>query len=184
VNEFGKLLDGMRQGDDKARDALFEAAYRDLRRLAHVRLRDGGRSVLLDTTALVHESCMRLMNSGQLRAEDRPAFFAYAGRVMRSVIVDAVRQSLADRRGGGVPAITLNTQVASNLASGADEILQVDEALAELEKAEPRLARMVEMRYFGGYSDDEIAEALGLTSRTVRRDWNKARMLLSMALKS
>jgi DNA-directed RNA polymerase specialized sigma24 family protein len=83
-----------------------------------------------------------------------------------------------------VPAITLNTQVAASLPSGAEEILRVDEALAELEKVEPRLARVVEMRYFGGYSDDEIAEAMQLTSRTVQRDWNKARMLLTIALKS
>ena len=184
MSEFGELLSAMREGDAKARDALFEAAYRDLHRLAHHRLRDGGRNVLLDTTALVHESYLRLANGNVLRAEDRRAFFAYASRVMRSVIVDAVRERMADRRGGGVPAITLNTQVAASLPSGAEEILRVDEALDELAKAEPRLAAIVEMRYFGGYSDIEIAEALELTTRTVRRDWSKARMLLSIALKA
>lgn len=182
--DFGELLAAMQRGDEKARDALFEAAYRDLHRLAHRRLQDGGRSVLLDTTALVHDSYLRLTRSSQLRAEDRQAFFAYAGRVMRSVIVDAVRERMADRRGAGVPAITLDTQVAAGIAAGADEILRVDEALGELEKAEPRLARMVEMRYFGGYSDEEIASAMGLATRTVRRDWTKARMLLAIALKS
>jgi len=184
MNSFEDLLAAMRQGDEQARDALFQAAYRDLHRLAHRRLQDGGRSVLLDTTALVHDSYLRLTRGGQLRAEDRQAFFAYAGRVMRSVIVDAVRERLADRRGGGQAPITLDTQVSAGLASGEDEILRVDEALDELEKAEPRLARMVEMRYFGGYTDEEIADAMNLTPRTVRRDWSKAKMLLSMALKS
>ena len=164
MSEFGELLSAMREGDAKARDALFEAAYRDLHRLAHHRLRDGGRNVL--------------------RAEDRRAFFAYASRVMRSVIVDAVRERQAARRGGDAAQITLNTQVIADLPSGPDQILKVDEALDELAKAEPRLAAIVEMRYFGGYSDIEIAEALELTTRTVRRDWSKARMLLSIALKA
>jgi RNA polymerase sigma factor (TIGR02999 family) len=184
MSGFDELLSGMREGDLQARDALFETAYRDLHRLAHHRLRDGGRNVLLDTTALVHESYLRLMTGGQLRAEDRRAFFAYAGRVMRSVIVDAVRERQALRRGGDALQITLDTRAMAELPTGVDQILRVDEALAELEKVEPRLAAVVEMRYFGGYSDGEIAEALELTTRTVRRDWNKARMLLSIALKS
>ena len=178
MKDFNELLSGLRRGDAGARDALFEAAYRDLHRLAHLRLRDGGRSVLLDTTALVHDAYLRLSRSGQLQAADRQAFFAYAGRVMRSVIVDAVRERMADRRGGGVPAITLNTQVAASLPSGAEEILRVDEALAELEKVEPRLARVVEMRYFGGYTDAEIAAAMDIADRTVRRHWDKARAFI------
>src|SRR5262249_50376551 len=119
-----------------------------------------------------------------MRAEDRRAFFAYASRVMRSVIVDAVRERQAARRGGDAAQITLNTQVIADLPAGADQILKVDEALVELAKAEPRLAAIVEMRYFGGYTDLEIAEALDLTTRTVRRDWSKARMLLAIALKT
>ena len=184
MSEFGELLSAMREGDAQARDALFQAAYRDLHRLAHHRLRDGGRNVLLDTTALVHESYLRLVTGGQMRAEDRRAFFAYASRVMRSVIVDAVRERQAARRGGDAAQITLNTQVIADLPGGADQILKVDEALVELAKAEPRLAAIVEMRYFGDYTDLEIAEALDLTTRTVRRDWSKARMLLSVALKA
>ena len=152
MSEFGELLSAMREGDVQARDALFQAAYRDLHRLAHHRLRDGGRNVLLDTTALVHESYLRLINGSQMRAEDRRAFFAYASRVMRSVIVDAVRERQAARRGGDAAQITLNTQVISDLPSGPDQILKVDEALVELAKAEPRLASIVEMRYFGGYN--------------------------------
>jgi len=179
---FSELLAGMQRGDVKAREALFSSAYRDLQRLAHIRLLDGGRSSLLDTTALVHEFYLRLVCSGELRADDRPAFLAYASQVMRSVIVDFVRRRRTDRRGGGARDITLDTRAGLELPSGQEQILQVDEALVHLARAEPRLAAVVEMRYFGGYSDEEIAEALGLTSRTVRRDWKKARMLLVIAL--
>jgi RNA polymerase sigma factor (TIGR02999 family) len=184
MDSFSELIAGTRRGDLKAREALFACAYRDLHRLAHIRLRDGGRSVLLDTTTLVHEFYLRLVGSGQLHAEDRQAFFGYAAQVMRSVIVDFARRRQADRRGGGVPDITLDTRAGAQLPPGSDQILRVDEALEQLAKAEPRLATVVEMRYFGGYTDDEIAESLDLTTRTVRRDWRKARMLLHVALQS
>ena len=167
-----------------ARDALFSAAYAELRKLARSRLRDGGRNTFLETTALVHESYLRFLNSGQLRIDDRRAFFAYASKVMRSVIIDSVRERQALRRGGDLVEVTLDTQASAELPSGEDEILHVHQALHALEQAEPRLATVVEMRYFGGYSETAIAEALGLTERTVRRDWDKARLLLMSALKS
>jgi len=170
-------------GDRGARDELFEAAYIELRKLARSRLRDGGRNTYLDTTALVHESYLRFLNSGQLRVEDRRAFFAYASKVMRSVIIDAVRERQAERRGGDLSEVTLDTQLSAELPVGEAEVLQVHEALLALEQAEPRLAQVVEMRYFGGYSEIEIAEALAVTERTVRRDWDKARLLLMNALK-
>ena len=169
-------------GDKDARDALFAAAYSELRKLAHTRLRDGGRSTVLDTTALVHESYLRYLNSGQLRMQDRRAFFAYASKVMRSVVIDAVRERQALRRGGDLSEITLDTESVGAEPGGEEEILHVHEALAVLEQAEPRLARVVEMRYFGGYTEAEIAEVLDLTVRTVNRDWEKARLLLSHAL--
>jgi RNA polymerase sigma factor (TIGR02999 family) len=139
---------------------------------------------MLDTTALVHESYLRFIHSGQLRSDDRRAFFAYASRVMRSVIIDAVRERQAERRGGDLQRLTLNTQIADNLPAGEDELLKVNEALEVLAQAEPRLAKVVEMRYFGGYTEAEIGEALELTERTVRRDWDKARMLLGALLKN
>jgi RNA polymerase sigma factor (TIGR02999 family) len=145
-------------------------------------LRDGGRNTVLDTSALVHESYLRFIKSGELRAEDRRAYFAYASQVMRSVIVDSARERLAERRGGGAQHLTLNTGVADQLPADEDTIVRVHDALEVLESAEPRLAKVVEMRYFGGYSEQEIAEALEITDRTVRRDWEKARLLLEQLL--
>ena len=178
------LVQRVAAGEAGARDELFAAAYSELRKLARSRLRDGGRNTFLETTALVHESYLRFLNAGELRIQDRQAFFAYASRVMRSVIIDSVRERQALRRGGDLQEMTLDTQVAASLPGGETEILHVHEALLELEQAEPRLAKVVEMRYFGGYSEVEIAEALGVTERTVRRDWDKARLLLMSALKS
>jgi RNA polymerase sigma factor (TIGR02999 family) len=184
MEDLTELIHQVQAGDDHARDRLFAAAYDELRKLARSRLRDGGRNTLLDTTALVHESYLRFLNGGALRSDDRRAFFAYACRVMRSVIIDAVRERQAERRGGGVAQLTLDTQAAASLPAGEEEILRVHEALQVLEQAEPRLAQVVEMRYFGGYSEAEIGETLGLTERTVRRDWDKARLLLLAALRS
>ena len=177
------LIQQVAAGDDGARDLLFAAAYDELRKLARSRLRDGGRNTFLDTTALVHESYLKFLNGGQLRSEDRRAFFAYCSTIMRSVIIDAVRSRQAERRGGDLIEVTLNTQAAAGLPCGEEEVLKVHEALDALGQSEPRLAKVVEMRYFGGYTEAEIAEALELTERTVRRDWDKARMLLLAMLK-
>jgi len=169
--------------DRAARDALFEAAYGELRRLAHARLHGGGRSTVLDTTALVHESYVRLVQIGELSFDDRRAFFGYAARVMRSVIVDTARARLAERRGGDVQQLTLSTDLANDIARDEAGIVAVHEALQELEQADARAAQMVEMRYFGGYTDKEVAETLGVTERTVQRDWEKAKMLLRVILR-
>ena len=184
MSTLTQLIQQVGSGDSDARDELFSAAYSELRKLARSRLYGGGRNTFLDTTALVHESYLRFLNSGQLRLEDRRAFFAYASKVMRSVIIDAVRERQAQRRGGDLARMTLDTQVADDLPDGEAEVLHVHEALLALEAAEPRLAKVVEMRYFGGYNEQEIAEALGLTERTVRRDWDKARLLLKTSLKA
>lgn len=172
------LIARVNAGDAQAQNALFAAAYPELRKLARSRLRDGGRNTVLDTTALVHESYLRFLQHGQLRSDDRRAFFAYAGSVMRSVIIDLVRERQAQRRGGDLQHVTLDTQIGDSVADGEAEILGVHEALEVLAKTEPRLARVVELRYFGGYSEQEIAETLEVTERTVRRDWTKARLLL------
>ena len=176
------LLQQMQAGDAAARDALFAVTYDDLRRLARSRLRDGGRNAVLETTSLVHESFLRFARAGELRAEDRLGFFAYASSVMRSVIVDSARERLAQRRGGGLAPLTLSTELLDSLPAGEETILNVHEALEVLAQADSRLAQVVEMRYFGGYSEVEVAEALGVTERTVRRDWEKARLILAAAL--
>ena len=178
------LLHDVRAGREGARDALFAATYADLRQLARARLRDGGRGTVLDTTALVHESYLRFLQAGQLQAESRRAFFAYASQVMRSVIVDAVRERLAERRGGDLERLTLTQGLEPALPADGDEVLRVHDALQDMAAVEPRLAQVVEMRYFGGFSEAEIAQALQVNERTVRRDWDKARRLLSAQLRS
>jgi RNA polymerase sigma factor (TIGR02999 family) len=169
---------------DLAVDELFGATYAELRRLARSRLRDGGRNTVLDTTALVHETYLRLSKAVRTQFPDRTRFFVYAGRVMRSVIVDMVRQRRTERRGGDALHITLTGNLGdAGAAAGEDQILRVNEALEELAKVDKRMAQVVEMRYFGGLTDQEIGEALGVTDRTVRRDWEQARLLLAEALK-
>src|SRR5262245_60017772 len=177
-----ELLHRAQDGDADAVDSLFAATYVELRKLARGRLRAGGRNTLLDTSALVHESYLRFAGAGQLRLEDRIHFMRWAGRVMRSVIVDFARRRQADRRGGAIPHITLTTRLDARLPAGEDEILRVHDALDEIAALDPRLAQVVEMRYFAGMTETEIAEALGVTDRTVRRDWEKARLLLREAL--
>ncbi len=172
------LIRHVNAGLPGAQDALFVASYGELRKLARSRLYDGGRNTMLDTTVLVHESYLRFIRSGQLRSDGRRAFFAYASQVMRSVIIDAVRERQAERRGGDLERTTLDTAIADTLPSGEDEALEVHEALHLLADVDPRLAKVVEMRYFGGYSEAEIGKALQVTERTVRRDWEKARLLL------
>jgi RNA polymerase sigma factor (TIGR02999 family) len=179
MNQLTELLGRLQAGDTEARNALFAAAYAELHRLARARLRDGGRSTLLDTTCLVHEAYLRFVSAGELRAEDRRAFFAYASEVMRSVIVNTVRERIAQKRGGDWQQLTLSTQLVANVAEDEETILKVHEALEVLEQADARLAQVALMRYFGGYNEQEIAEALDITERTVRRDWEKARLILS-----
>ena len=161
--------------------ALSAASYDELRRLARARLRSNGPLTLLDTAGLVSDTYRRLALQHNLHIESRAHFLGYCSRIMRSVIIDLVRERNAERRGGGERKITLNTEMGEALAA-ADEPLRIDDALAELAKREPRLAQVVEMRYFGGYKEEEVAEALGITTRTVQRDWQKARVLLQAML--
>jgi RNA polymerase sigma factor (TIGR02999 family) len=168
-------------------DGLFDLLYADLRRIARGRLRQTGNAGSLNTTALVHESYLRLSKLEHLPVQDRGHFLAYAAQVMRSVVVDMVREAHALRRGGGEALVTLNTAVLDgmgNLPSSGDEILAVHEALEELGAIDPRLARVVEMRYFVGLEMEEIAQALGVAKRTVERDWEKARSFLYAALRT
>jgi RNA polymerase sigma factor (TIGR02999 family) len=178
-----ELLGRLQAGDTAARDALFAAAYGELHRLAHARLRDGGRDAVMDTTCLVHESYLRFVRAGELRAEDRRAFFAYASHVMRSVILNSVRERIAQKRGGDRPPLALFTGVGADLPDAEETVLAVHEALEALERVDPRSAQVAQMRYFGGYSEQEIAETLQVTERTVRRDWEKARLILAAALR-
>jgi RNA polymerase sigma factor (TIGR02999 family) len=183
MNQLTELLARLQAGDAEARAAVFATAYPELHRLARARLRDGGRNTLLDTTCLVHEAYLRFASAGELRAEDRRAFFAYASQVMRSVIVNSVRERIAQKRRGDWRPMTLSTQLVANLAEDEETILKVHEALEVLEQADSRLGQVAQMRYFGGYSEQEIAETLDVTERTVRRDWEKARLILAEMLR-
>jgi RNA polymerase sigma factor (TIGR02999 family) len=166
-------------------DEFFSSSYAELRRLARSRLRGVGRDAVLDTTALLHESYLKLNRAAGLRFPDRSRFMVYAGRAMRSIIVDLVRQRQTDRHGGGLLMLTLTGDVIEQAGLPAQEehILRVHEALSAMEQLDPRMVRVVEMRYFGGLTDREIAGALGVTDRTVRRDWEQARLFLADALK-
>lgn len=176
------LLRRARSGDSAAVESIFEAVYPELHRMARIRLRKHVRNTLLDTTGLVHESYLRYVQSGRLQLEDRAHFMGYAAKIMRSVIIDTVRERVAQRRGGEGRAITLSSQIATPGADAMSEILDVHEALDGLAQHDVRLVQVVEMRYFAGFTETQIAEALGIAERTVRRDWEKARLLLAEAL--
>ncbi len=184
MTDITQLLGQSRGGDVSAAKDVYALLYPELRRIAHSRLRQGSGRVSLDTTALVHDGYLRFVQTRGLDVRDRAHFLAYASTVMRSVIVDLIRESQAERRGGGHFDLTLNTQIAdTSHGASAEEALHVHDALARLEAIEPRMARVVEMRYFAGLNDTEIAECLGVTERTVGRDWEKARVFLYTLLK-
>jgi RNA polymerase sigma factor (TIGR02999 family) len=183
MSDITSLLKAAGSGDRLAAEQAFALLYADLQRLARSRMRKSGGVTLLDTTALVHESYLRFQGAGTPVAfDDRRHFLGYAARVMRNVIVDFVRSRKAERHGGDAEHVTLNTAIGDSAGRDDQEILRVHEAIEELSAAEPRLAEVVEMRYFGGLSEVEIAEALGVTERTVQRDWRKARLFLAAAL--
>jgi RNA polymerase sigma factor (TIGR02999 family) len=175
-------------------DGFYSSLYGDLRRLAHQRLLRSETITLLNTTALVHESYLKFLAAGRLNISDRAEFLGYAARVMRSVIVDCVRRRRAERRGGNGMPVSLDTGIGESIVdtsgrtrfsgrSPEDEIIGIDQALDELAQVDGRLVQVVEMRYFAGLDNEEIAASLGVTDRTVRRHWEKARLLLSVALR-
>lgn len=182
MSDITTLIARARRGETEALGQLFSQLYQELRQLAHARIKRYAAPALLDTTSLVHESYLRFLKTGQVQVSDRAHFLAYAARVMRSVVVDFARESSAQRRGGQEVHVALDTDLAPLPAAEA-EVIQVHDALEELAALNERLARVVEMRYFAGMNEAEIGEALGLTERTVRRDWEKARIILAAALK-
>ena len=175
------LLDAHRGGDADALGSLLPLVYDELRRIAHRHLGGGRGSETIHTTALVHEAYLKLARSGS-GASNRAHFFAIASTAMRQVLVDAARRRQALKRGGGAHATTLDEGHALAVDARADEVIALDEALGRLAALDARLARVVEMRFFGGMEIVEIAEALGVSDRTVKRDWRKARALLQAEL--
>ena len=176
--ELTRLLKRAMAGDQNAYGPVFSATYDQLKRLAHRRVTNDHN---LNTTALVHESFLKLVESGQLVIEDRNHFFNYAGRVMRSIVVDAARARQAQRRGGDQSAATVDPD---ELAAPDDskEALAVHAALERLAEHDEQMVRVVELRYFMGMTEAEVAEVLALSDRTVRRVWNRARLWLAETL--
>lgn len=179
------LLAAARKGESLAVGRIFELLYPELRRAAHRRLRQHDHRLLLETNALVHEAYLRLLGARQLNAADRGHFLAYAARVMRSVVVDLMREQMTMRRGGLLSGpVTLDTTaLGQRQPQGEAEVIQIHEALDELEKIDRRLVQVVELRYFAGLSNQEVAHCLGLCERTVERDWQKARSFLYSLLR-
>lgn len=163
--------------------------YDELRAMARWRLRRERDSHTLDTTGLVHETYLRLVNQRVARSADRAQFFALAARVMRRVLIDYARQHRAAKRGGGAETITLDEaeealEGGASADARAELLLALDDALSRLAPVDPRLAQVVELRFFGGLNEDETAVALGVTARTVRRDWVKAKEWLRRDLEA
>ena len=181
-SQITQLLASAREGDQNAAGAVFTLLYDELHRLARAKLRQHQSMTLLDTTSLLHESYLKLVGAEALPVADRHHFFAYAARVMRSVIVDFARARAAERRGGEAVHVVLDTVMSEKIAAPENDVLCVHRALEVLEQADARLAQIVEMRYFGGLSDLEIAQTMGISERTVRRGWEKARLLLLAVL--
>jgi RNA polymerase sigma factor (TIGR02999 family) len=176
------LLDAARRGERSALDELFSLLYRELHQLAHARLTRDRRSPQLDTTSLVHESYLRCLKAQALDVVDRSHFLAYAAKVMRSIVVDVARQRQAERHGGDAAHLALDTDLAESVHVSADQLVSIDDALHDLARIDERLVRVVEMRFFAGLTEQEVASALGVTDRTIRRDWEKAKLLLRAAL--
>lgn len=174
------LLDA-RAGRREASDALFERLYDELRRLAHARLSHHYGGATLDTTGLVHEAYLRLVDRERAAPVDRAHFLALAARAMRYVLLDRARARLRHKRGGAQPNVALDAvQVAA--AERAAELVALDEALGRLGGQDARLAQIVEYRFFGGLTYEEIAEATGRSVATAERDWVLARAWLYRAM--
>ena len=164
-------------GDRDAANRAYAALYPELLKIARARLRAHQPNTLLDTQALVHESFMRFVEADKIGIGDRKHFFTYAAKTMRNIVIDFARRRQAERRGGAAERVTLDTHL---LGEGRQDtsVIDIDNALRELEALDPALAQVVEMRYFGGYTDAEIAAAMDITDRTVRRHWDKARAFI------
>jgi len=175
------VLTELRSGNQASVDRLVPLVYEELRVIAHRQLAARGGGGTLQTTALIHEAYLKLVDQSRAEWKDRVHFLALAALAMRHVLVDRAKARGALKRGGEFQRIPLDGQDIG-VDDQPEALLQLDEAMSRLAEVEPRLARVVEYRFFGGLTEEEIAEALSLTVRTVQRDWAKARLLLRRAL--
>jgi RNA polymerase sigma factor (TIGR02999 family) len=179
--DITRMLVALRGGDNEVMNALFAAVYDELHGIAHRKLGYLRAGETLNTTALVHEAYLKLVDQSGVSWQDRAHFFAVSAKVMRHILVDYARRRLAKKRGGDVQTIVIDD---SKLGTGerASEIVALDSALSQLSELNERLSKIVELRFFGGLSVEEAAEVLKVSPRTVKRDWRKARAFLYQAL--
>lgn len=186
TGEITGLLAAARQGDGSAPQRLITLVYDELRAMARRQLRHWRHGQTLTTTVLVHEAYLRLVDTGRATWEDRSHFFSVAALAMRHILVDAARRRLAKKRGGEAVRITLDEPRLGGGMRDAEaravEVLAIDRALTSLAALDQRLSRLVELRFFAGLTEEETAEVMGTSGRTVRRDWRKARSFLFQAL--
>ena len=175
------LLLRLGRGEGEVMDRLYPLVYEQLRRIAHRRMRAERPGHTLGTTGLVHETYLRLVDQTRVEWHDRAQFYALAARAMRRVLVDYARRYRALQRGGGLRQVPLTDDAA--LTEQGESLLALDEALERLAALNGRLSQVVECRYFAGLTEDETAEVLGVTTRTVQRDWAKARGWLYLELR-
>ena len=169
-----QLLLEARGGGASALDRVFPFVYDRLRAIAHAHLGQDGEGRTVSTTALVHEAYLKLIDADRLEWQDRVHFFSLASRAMRQILIDYARRYSSAKRGGELQRVDLDdVQIA--VADRADTLVSLDAALSRLAEMRPRLAQVVELRFFGGLTEEDTAKVLGMTDRTVRRDWIKAR---------
>lgn len=181
--DVAELLAGIAAGDRAAMDQAFSAVYAELRRLAHGQLARNPQHGTLCTTALVHETYLRLVDSKGAAVAGREHFFALAARAMRQILVDHARRRARQKRGGGLSPVSLDEALVPS-PDRAEELLALDAALERLEAMDAELAQIVEWRFFGGLSVEEVAELLAISDRTVKRHWRAARAFLFQELQN
>lgn len=182
--QITRWLGDWRQGDAQARDQLFAVVHPELRQIAARFLQRERRDHTLEPNALVNELCVRLMGAEALTFHDRAHFFAIAAQTMRRILIDHARARVADKRGGIQHRVSLSAVDGWNPVEQSEDILILDEVLSKLAKADPRAAQVVELRFFGGLSEEDVADTLAVSVITVKRDWKAARAWLISRLKS
>jgi len=181
--EITRLLGEAREGDRSALDGLLPIVYDELKRIARIQFSRERSDHTLQPTGLVNEAYLRLIRQSGVDWKDRSHFFGIAARLMRQILVDHARRQNSSKRGGDWSQTTLS-DASGGFSIAAEELVDLDRALDELSEIDARLTRVVECRFFVGMSEEETAEALGLTTRTVRRDWVKARTWLFQRMRS
>ncbi len=176
------LVESADQGDRAAADTLFATLYDELHRMARRELAKRGAGVTLGATTLLHEAYLDISDRDSAAFPDRNRFMGYASRVMRGLIIDYARRRQAQKRGGEFEITSIATDIAGSFPD-ADGLSRLSDALDELEKTEPRLARIVDLKFFCGFAFAEIGLMLGISERTVQRDWEKARIYLHRVLR-